>query len=112
MQSTPSPTLSPYKIVGELVYTSGITSKSGDTPTQIRGCLEKLKTILSDAGASIDSVVKATIYLTDLSDREKYLNPIWREYFPTNPPCRTTIQVGLASGLKVEIEMVAKKKTT
>lgn len=72
--------------------------------------MEKLKKVLSEAGASMDSVIKATVYLVDLEDRQRYLNDIWREYFPSNPPCRTALQVALFADARVEIEMVAVKK--
>ena len=109
-KSADVPVLTPVKIVGEIVYTSGSATSTGDTPTQIRFCLEQLKERLESAGASLETVDKATIYLSEMSDREKYLNKIWREYFPTNPPCRTTVQVGLGPNTKVEIEMIAHRK--
>ena len=90
-KSADVPVLTPVKIVGEIVYTSGSATSTGDTPTQIRFCLEQLKGRLESAGASLRTVDKATVYLTDMSNREKYLNEIWREYFPANPPCRTTV---------------------
>ena len=94
-------------IVGNLVFTSGITGRPGDVETQIRNTLNKLKSILEAAGTSFENVVKATVYLADLNDRERYLNKIWQETFPKNPPARTCIQAGLAPGTFVEIEMVA-----
>jgi len=94
-------------IVGNMVYTSGMTGGPGDVETQIRNTLKKLKETLEAAGTSFENVVKATVYLADLNDRERYLNKIWRETFPENPPARTCVQVGLAPGTAVEIEMVA-----
>jgi len=110
MASSQRPIISPYRVVGNLVITSGVVERTGDTPTQIRGCMEKLKQNLAKAGASFDTVIKMTIYLADLSDREKYLNDIWREYFPVNPPCRTTVEAGLGPDTRVEIEAIAYKK--
>jgi len=94
-------------IVGNLVFTSGMTGSPGDVETQIRNTLSRLKTALENAGTSFENVVKATVYLTDLGDRERYLNKIWRETFPENPPSRTCVQAGLAPGTFVEIELVA-----
>jgi 2-iminobutanoate/2-iminopropanoate deaminase len=96
-----------YRKVGDLIYTSGVTGKPGDVPTQIRNCFEKLKGVLQEAGSGFEYVVKVTIYLTDLSDREKYLNEIWDEYFGEDPPGRTTVEAGLGPDTYVEIEMVA-----
>jgi len=103
----PGDLISGAVVVGNLVYTSGMIGGSGDTETQIRKIFEDLKKVLEEAGTSLKNVVKATVYLTDLSDREKYLNKIWKEIFPKNAPARTTIQVGLAGDTKVEIELVA-----
>jgi|TARA_B100001750_G_scaffold209032_1_gene188465 enamine deaminase RidA (YjgF/YER057c/UK114 family) len=102
--------LSNYREASGIIYTSGATSAPGDAPTQIRGCFEKLKAILEEAGSSFDNVLKVNVYLVNLDDRTPYLNPIWKEYFPTNPPARTTVQAGLGGEVTVEIEMVAAKK--
>jgi 2-iminobutanoate/2-iminopropanoate deaminase len=109
-KSADVPLLTPARIVGNLVFTSGSATSTGNIRSQIRYCLEQLKERLERAGASLETVDKATVYLTDMSDREKYLNEIWREYFPTNPPCRTTVQVVLGPNTKVEIEMIAHRK--
>jgi 2-iminobutanoate/2-iminopropanoate deaminase len=101
--------MSRYKKVGDAVYTSGVTGKPGDVPTQIRNVFEKLKSILSEAGTSFENVVKVNIYLYDLNYREQYLNDIWNEYFAqsSSPPARTTVEAGLGPDVFVEIEMVA-----
>jgi len=103
------PKMSRFKKIGGTVYTSGVTGKPGDVPTQIRNVFEKLRAILQEAGTSFDKVVKVTIYLSDLSYREQYLNSIWNEYFGSNetPPSRTTVEAGLGLEVFVEIEMVA-----
>ncbi len=56
----------------------------------------------------MEDAQKVTVFLANLDDRDTHLNPIWREYFPVNSPCRTTVQVGLGKAL-VEIEAVAAK---
>jgi len=94
-------------LVGNLVFTSGITGRPGDTETQIKNTLNRLKSIFEKAGTSFKNVIKATVYLADLSYRERYLNKIWRETFPENPPARTCVQAGLPPKTAVEIEMVA-----
>jgi enamine deaminase RidA (YjgF/YER057c/UK114 family) len=43
---------------------------------QIRALLEFAKKSLEEAGSSLQNVVKATVYLVNLDDRERYLNPI------------------------------------
>ena len=103
------PKMSRFKKVGNAVYTSGVTGKPGDVPTQIRNVFQKLKTTLEEAGSSFEKVVKVTIYLSDLNYREQYLNQIWNEYFGNleSPPARTTVEAGLGPEVYVEIEMVA-----
>jgi 2-iminobutanoate/2-iminopropanoate deaminase len=103
------PKMSRFRKIGNTVITSGVTAKPGDVPTQIRNCFEKLKGVLQDAGSSFDKVVKVNIYLSDLSFREQFLNPIWNEYFGgmESPPSRTTVEAGLGPDVFVEIEMIA-----
>lgn len=93
-------------IVGNMVYTSGRTGGNGDVESQIRSSLAKLEATLKAAGTSLDNVVKATVYLSDLDYRPKYLNPIWSETFGDNKPSRTCVEAGLG-GADVEIEMIA-----
>jgi 2-iminobutanoate/2-iminopropanoate deaminase len=104
------PKMSRFQKIGNTIYTSGVTGKPGDVPTQIRNVFEKLRAVLEEAGTSFDKVVKVTVYLSDLSYREQYLNSIWNEYFGKNdnPPSRTTVEAGLGLEVFVEIEMVAK----
>ena len=101
--------MSKFRKAGGLVYTSGVTGKPGDVPTQIRNVFQKLKSTLDEAGVSFEKVVKVNIYLSDLSYREQYLNQIWNEYFGNleSPPSRTTVESGLGPDIFVEIEMVA-----
>ena len=87
-----------------------MTSAQGDIDAQIRGCFEKLKTVLGEAGLTLQDVLKVTVYLANIADRDGHLNPIWREMFPKDPPARTTVQVGLGAAL-VEMEAVAAKKS-
>jgi len=94
-------------VVGNMVFTCGMTGEPGDVETQIKKTLGKLKVALERNGTSFDHVAKATVYLADLRDRERYLNDIWRETFSENPPARTCVQAGLAPGVAVEIELIA-----
>ena len=93
-------------IVGNMVYTSGRTGGDGDVESQVRSSLGKLEVTLKEAGTSFENVVKATVYLSNLDYRPKYLNPIWSEVFGDNKPSRTCVEAGLG-GADVEIEMIA-----
>jgi 2-iminobutanoate/2-iminopropanoate deaminase len=69
--------------------------------------LENLKAVLEAAGATLDSVLKTTIYVKDLGDFAK-VNEIYGRYFPANPPARATVEVArLPRDVKVEIEAIA-----
>ena len=100
--------------VGNLVFTSGYAGLdqdhkivSPDVATQIRKTFEHLRTILETAGSGFTNVVEVTIFLRDLADREKYLNPIWNEFFPVDPPARTTVQAVMHPEMAIEVKMVA-----
>ena len=101
------PLISSAVKAGNLLFLSGMTGEGEDTETQIRSVFEKIKKTLEEADSCMEKVVAATVYLTDLNDRPEYLNPIWREYFPENPPTRTCVQAGLSPPMKVEITVTA-----
>ena len=70
--------------------------------------LQALQAILHEGGASLADVVKAEVFLTDLRDFYG-LEQVWKQYFPTDPPARTTVPVkdlGVP-GLKVAINLIA-----
>jgi 2-iminobutanoate/2-iminopropanoate deaminase len=82
---------------------------SPDLEAQTRQVLTNLKSVLEAAGSSLDKVVKTTVFLRDMADFPK-MNAIYAEYFPANPPARSTIAVaGLPKGGVVEIEAIAVK---
>lgn len=75
---------------------------------QVRQTLSNVRTILRGCGADMQDVVKVNAYLSDLSRFKEY-NAIYQEFFPTEPPARTTIGCQLA-GIMVEIDCVALAK--
>lgn len=100
---------------GNLVYPAGqigVYPDSGelvsaDIGEQAAQALKNLTAALESAGATIDDVVKANVYLTDMADFEA-LNKEFGKVFTQDPPSRTCIAVrGLPKGAKVEIELVA-----
>ena len=79
----------------------------GDFATQARRVFENLKAVLRAAGTSLDRVVKATVYLTDLGNFQT-LNAIYAEYFGEHKPARSTVGVAqLPRGAAVEIDLIA-----
>jgi 2-iminobutanoate/2-iminopropanoate deaminase len=80
----------------------------GDITHQVRRVLENLKAILMAGGAGMDRVVRTTVYLLDLGEFPK-MNEVYREYFGTNPPARSTVGVAaLPKGALVEIDAIAR----
>jgi len=99
--------ISPNRKSGGLVFLSGVTGEPGDARTQIINVFEKIKKRLDEAGTSMEKVLSVVVYMADLNDRPTILNPLWEKYFPDNPPARTTVEVGLGTGILVEMQVVA-----
>lgn len=78
----------------------------GGVREQTRQVLLNVKAILEAAGTDLGSVVKTTCFLADINDFAAF-NEVYREFFPTDPPARSTVQVGLVPPWQVEIEAVA-----
>lgn len=79
----------------------------GDVAEQTRQCLENLRAVLSAGELGLESVVKTTVFLTDMADFGA-MNAVYASYFPSDPPARVTVAVReLPQGAKVEIEAVA-----
>ena len=80
---------------------------SDDVRKQTRQVMNNLKAILAEAGCSMDRVLKATVFITNMEDFVK-VNEVYAEFFSDNYPARSCIEVsGLAKGAKVEIEAIA-----
>jgi len=76
---------------------------------QARRCLEQLKSVLREAGSSLERVLKADVHLADAADFLEFKR-VWKEYFPSNPPARTTVEVGDTlpfPGARLNIDAVA-----
>lgn len=71
---------------------------------------KSLQIILNEVDSSLDDVVKATIYLTDINDFSK-ISPIRNRYFKNSEPASTLVEVNklVKEGCKIEIEVVAIK---
>lgn len=102
--------ISDYRKSGDLLFFSGFTGEPGDARTQIANAFEKMKKTLHEAGSSMENVLSVLIFLANLDDRPTALNPLWEKYFPTNPPTRATVQVGLGAEVLVEMVVVAQTR--
>jgi 2-iminobutanoate/2-iminopropanoate deaminase len=81
----------------------------GDIASETRLELTNLGTILEAAGSNLASAVKVSIHLADLDDFDG-MNRVYEEFFPAEPPVRTTTQAILRSGRKIEIDCIARLK--
>ena len=116
-ESAPKP-LGPYSHgvrSGRWVFTSGTIGNdpatgnlvAGGVVAETRQALTNLGGTLRAGGTSLAQVLKTTVFLVDLGQFGA-MNAVYAEFFPQDPPARSTIQVGgLPGGASVEIEAVA-----
>jgi reactive intermediate/imine deaminase len=101
---------------GDTIYVSGQVALDGqgrlvgpgDVVAQARQALENVKAVLAAGGATLDDVVKVTVYLADVDDRPR-VNEVRKAYFGANRPASTLVEVSRLAlpGLLVEIEAIA-----
>ena len=97
-----------------MVFVSGqlpVDPATGELLTEIaaatRQSLTNLAAVLAAGGCTMDQVVKTTVFLSDLKNFTA-MNEVYSEFFKTNPPARSTVQVAaLPKGAVVEIEAIA-----
>jgi len=78
----------------------------GDIAAQTRRVFDNLKAVCAAAGGSLDGIVRAGIFLTDLGNFAA-VNAVMAEYFSEPYPARSTIQVsGLPRGAQVEVDAI------
>jgi 2-aminophenol/2-amino-5-chlorophenol 1,6-dioxygenase subunit alpha len=108
--------------VGDMLFLSGIGPRkpvtgeipgrlpdgSHDIEAQTRACIENVKTILQEAGSSLEKVLDVTVYLTDMKRDFDRFNRVYAEYFGTIQPTRTTVGVdSLPTPIAVELKVIA-----
>ena len=108
--------LSPAVRVGDIVYLSGVLGTKpggggladGGIEGQTRQALENVKASLALAGGVMEDVAKCTVFLTDVKDFAA-MNQVYREFFPTDPPARSTVAVAglVVPNAVIEIECIA-----
>ena len=80
---------------------------SGGAAAEAAQALNNIKAIVTAAGGSMDSIVKATVFLADIGDFAA-VNQVYAGYFTSDPPARAAFAVGaLPKNARVEIEAVA-----
>ncbi|CAM3185367.1 Reactive intermediate/imine deaminase [Deinococcus saxicola] len=117
---TPVGPYSPFVAVDGWVYVSGQTAIDpasgrllvGDMAAQTRLALKNLKAVLSAAGCAVQDVVKVTAFLTDIQDFAA-MNQEYAQFFNAHLPARSTVAVrGLPLEAQVEIEAVARLRSS
>jgi 2-iminobutanoate/2-iminopropanoate deaminase len=94
-------------ISGQVAVNPATGELTGDIKVQTRQVLDNLKSIVTAAGASLTDVVKTTVFLKNLDDFGT-MNEIYKEYFPDDPPARSTLEVArIPRGSLIEIEAIA-----
>ncbi len=105
---------SPAIISNGLVFVAGqgaINPKTnelelGDIRSETRRTLQNIKTILESAGSSMKDVVRVGVFLSDMRNFAA-MNEVYAEFFPKDPPARTTVGASLPK-IKVEIDCIAR----
>lgn len=92
--------------------TPGLDSQTGKVVSdnfedQTRQAFQNIQTILEEAGSSMSKVVKTTIFMVTGNDFS-VINKVYSEFFPTNPPARSTPQVmPFPMGILISVECIA-----
>jgi 2-iminobutanoate/2-iminopropanoate deaminase len=114
----PAP-IGPYEqgiVVGNLLFTSGQIGLDPATGELVKGGVEEeakrvfqsLLSLVQEAGGSPPDVVKANLYLKDLSAFGR-VNEIYASFFGESPPARTTVEVSaLPKGASIEADLVVR----
>jgi len=105
---------SPAIVAGGMVYASGQGPLDPDTHAivgttieeQTTVVLQNLQKVLKSAGADLNDCVKVTVHLLDIKDFDRF-NAVYRTFFKSPFPARTTVQSGLWSNILVEIDAIA-----
>jgi reactive intermediate/imine deaminase len=100
---------------GDLVFVSGQMATDGSgriidggIEAQTRQAFENIKAILAEAGCTLADVVKCTCWIDDARDFGRF-NATYAEFFPTDPPARSTTVCRLVLDGKLEVEAIAYK---
>ncbi len=109
--------IGPYSqgiIVNNMFYSSGqipLTASgelvTGDVQEQTHQVFKNLQAVLEEAGASLETVVKATVFVKNMGDFEA-INNVYGQYFNVHKPARSLVEVArLPKDVLVEIEVIA-----
>jgi reactive intermediate/imine deaminase len=101
--------------VGDFVYVSGSVGfdannklVTGGIEPETRQVMENIKSVLAEAGCTLDDVVKCSVWLDDPRDFGIF-NRVFAEYFGDDAPARSTVRSELMIDAKIEIDAIAYK---
>ena len=107
------PIMSQIVVHGDTIYLQGFTAndKNSDITTQTQQVLAKIDAALAAAGTDKSHLLSAQIFVSDIALRPQ-MNEVWSAWIdPRNPPTRACVGVQLEGNTKVEIIVVAAKKS-
>jgi 2-aminomuconate deaminase len=79
-----------------------------DIAAQCHSVFRNVRAVLEDAGSTWDHIVDVTVFLTDMKDDFAIYNKIYAEYFASNRPTRTTVEVTrLPTPIAIEVKVIA-----
>jgi 2-iminobutanoate/2-iminopropanoate deaminase len=97
-------------VSGQVGVDSAGAAVEGGVSAQTEQAIRNVETVLAAAGATLADVVRMDCYLTSLDDFDTF-NEVYARWFPApDPPARTTVVVGLAPGLLVEVTALAVRR--
>lgn len=102
------PLYSPAVSYGNLLFIAGKPGREGDIKAQTKWVLDEIQKELENAGSSMEKVLKASVFLTDIKDFAA-MNEVYLGRFGDAPPARTTVAAAAlpAPGALLEIDVVA-----
>jgi 2-aminomuconate deaminase len=81
---------------------------SHDIVAQCHSVFNNIRIILEESGSNWDNLVDVTVFLTDMRRDFDTYNRIYADYFKTNQPCRTTVEVtSLPTPIAIELKCIA-----
>jgi reactive intermediate/imine deaminase len=102
---------------GHLIFASGQVSRNvngetvgvGDIKAQTRQVLENLKAVLEEGGATLDDVVKVTVFVTNVAEQFAQIHEVRGEYWKDGYPASTLVEISALADpdLLIEIEALA-----
>ncbi|MGH1362418.1 MAG: RidA family protein [Calditrichia bacterium] len=113
--------------VGNLWFLSGVGPRSADSvdipgvaldengeviayniEEQCHSVFQNVRYILEDIGSSWEHIVDVTVFLTNMKNDFATYNRIYAEYFKSNQPCRTTVEINsLPTPIAIELKVIA-----